>query len=102
MARERTDLQTILENILGSSNVYFQPPTNIQMLYPCIVYKRARLEPEFADNKPYNQAKLYQVTVIDRNPDSLIPGRVGQLPMSAFDRFYTEANLNHDVYNIFF
>ncbi len=98
----RLDLQTLLEVILGSSNVYFQPPANVQMQYPCIVYKRDDAVTEFSGNKPYRYTKRYQVTVIDRDPDSVIPDRVASLPMCLFNRFFTADNLNHDVFNLYF
>lgn len=99
---QRLDLQARLSALLGSSNVYFQPPPTIQMNYPAIVYKRDDIRTEFANDKPYKNKTRYQVTVIDRNPDSLIPAKVGQLPMCVFDRFYTADNLNHDVYTLYF
>lgn len=99
---QRLDLQALLVNLLGSSNVYFQPPPTLQMNYPCIVYKRDDQRIRSANNKPYSHRTRYQVTVIDQNPDSLIPAKVAALPLCVFDRFYTADNLNHDVYNIFF
>lgn len=51
---------------------------------------------------PYNYRVGYQVTVIDRNPDSLIPGKIASLPMCKFDRHYKAENLNHDVYNLYY
>ena len=36
-----------------TDNVYFQPPTNIKLEYPCIVYKRDFADTEFADDNPY-------------------------------------------------
>jgi hypothetical protein len=98
----RLELQTILEAILGSRNVYFQPPANLQMKYPCIVYKRDFAEVQFADNHPYRNIKRYLVTVIDSDPDSPIPDKVAALPMCTFNRFYTADDLNHDVFNLFF
>ena len=35
----RLDLQKLLVELLGSDNVYFQPPPSVQMNYPAIVYK---------------------------------------------------------------
>lgn len=99
---QRTLLQTLLSEILGSSNVYFQPPPTVKMAYPAIVYRRDYAYSSFADNVPYNHEKRYQVTVIDQNPDSDIPSAIAALPKCVFDRFYTADNLNHDVYNIFF
>ena len=96
----RVELQALLETL--APNVYFQPPANIIMEYPCIVYKRDSAETEFADNSLYCHTKRYQVTVIDRDPDSPIPDEVAALPMTRFERFFTADNLNHDVFNIFF
>lgn len=98
--RPRLELQQLLEAF--TENVYFQPPENVQLQYPCIIYKRDYAITKFADDNPYTHAKRYMVTVIDRDPDSVIPDQVAELPMSAFNRFYTADNLNHDVYNVFF
>jgi hypothetical protein len=98
----RLQLQSLLEEILGSDHVYFQPPANVQMQYPCIVFSRDGADTKFAGNRPYLYKKRYQVTVIDRNPDSLIPDKVAALPLSIFNRFFTAGNLNHDVFTLFF
>jgi hypothetical protein len=97
---QRLQLHQLLETF--TPNVYFQPPTNVQLKYPCIVYKRDFADTKFADDVPYNHTKRYQVTVIDRDPDSDIPDQVAAIPMSLFNRFYTAENLNHDVYSVFF
>ena len=99
---QRLELQTILVDILGSNNVFFQAPPSVKMEYPCIVYKRDYEATEFADDKPYLHRKRYQVMVIDRDPDSDIPAKIAALPLCVFDRFYTADNLNHDVYKLFF
>lgn len=96
----RAELQTLLLTLCN--NVYFQPPETVKMSYPCIVYRRDREDAKFSGNKPYSRTKRYLVTVIDPDPDSDIPDKVGALPMCTFDRFYTADDLNHDVYNIFF
>ena len=99
---QRLDLHEILVDILGTRNVYFQPPANVTMQYPAIVYKREKVVTEHADNVPYRSTKAYQVTIIDRNPDSPFPDRVGSLPLSSFSRHFVTDNLNHDVYSVFF
>lgn len=99
---QRLELQSILVGILGSKNVYFQPPPSKQMQYPCIVYHRDYAETMFADDHPYRHVKRYQITVMDEDPDSDIPDKVAALPMCVFDRFFTADNLNHDVYKLFF
>lgn len=98
----RLELQVLLETLLGSRNVYFQPPPSIQMKYPAIVYERDRLDIEHADNQPYNHKNRYQVTVIDKNPDSVIPMKIAQLPKCSFDRYFSADSLNHNVFNLYF
>ena len=97
---ERLTLHQLLETF--TENVYFQPPFNIELKYPCIIYKRDFADTKFADDKPYNHTKRYVITVIDPDPDSEIPNKVASMPMSLFNRFYTADNLNHDVYNVYF
>lgn len=97
----RLQLQQTLESILGSGNVYFQPPPNIQMQYPCIVYKRDRVDIDYAGNKPYLNRKRYTVTVMDTDPDSDIPDKVASLQTASFNRHFTADNLNHDVYTLY-
>lgn len=99
---QRLQLQSLLEKILESREVYFQPPANVQMKYPCIVYKRDVAVAKFADNNPYRYTKRYMVTIIDRNPDSIIPDKVATLPMCIHNRFFTADNLNHDVFILYF
>lgn len=99
---QRIELQALLEDLLGSSNVYFQPPSNIQMTYPCIVYNKDNLVVQHAANFPYRITKRYSITVIDRDPDSWIPDEVAKLPMCDFVRRFSADNLNHDIFNLYF
>ena len=99
--KKRRELHELLCGVLGSRNVYFQPPENTRMRYPAIRYQRYRLDADHADNLPYRMAGAYQVTVIDADPDSGIVERVARLPMCRFDRHYASDNLNHDVFIIY-
>ena len=96
----RLQLQTLLESI--TEHVYFQPPSNVQMEYPCILYERDGADAKYADNAMYRHTKRYQVTVVDRNPDTNISDEVEFLPLCRFDRFFVADNLNHFVYSLYF
>lgn len=100
MENSRIKLQNILEEILGSRNVYFQPPENIKMKYPAIVYTRSDIKNTYADNEVYKQDNVYQITVIDANPDSDIVKKISKLPMCRYNRNFKSDNLNHDVFVI--
>lgn len=94
----RLELQNLLESILGSRNVYYQPPESIKIKYPAIIYSRNNIDNNFADDIVYMQNHTYQIIVIDANPDSEIINKISKLPMCRYDRHYTSDNLNHDVF----
>ena len=87
----RLQLQSLLETFV--ENVYFQPPENIVLKYPCIIYKRDYADTMFADDMTYNYTIRYMIMIIDPDPDSEIPSKVAAMPMSLFNRFYTAASL---------
>ena len=97
---QRLDLHYRLKQI--ADNVYFQPPANVHLIYPCIIYERARANVNFAGNNPYKYMKRYKITVISGNPDDLIADEIAQLPLCTHDTFFTADNLNHDVFTIYF
>lgn len=96
----RIQLHKMLVDILGSENVYFQPPATIKMKYPCIVYNLADIDSRFADNIPYFHKRRYSVTIIDRDPDSVIRDKMTYLEKCSFERGFTADNLYHYVFNI--
>lgn len=99
---QRLDLQAILEGLLGSPNVYFQPPANVVMQYPCIVYQRDNAITEFAENRPYRYTQRYQVTVIDRHPENAVLSLIKELPMCLYNRYFAADGLNHDVFILYY
>ena len=96
----RLKLQTMLEELLGSQEVYFQPPASVRMQYPAIVYVRDRIDNSHADDSVYTQSLEYEVIVIDSDPDSDIVMKVSRLPRCRFERHYTADGLNHDVFTL--
>lgn len=102
MAKPRETLQTLLESLLGSRNVYYQPPESVKLSYPCIVYERSGIRTDSANNKIYRKYNRYTVTYIDEDPDSEIPNKLLELEYCGFDIHFTADNLNHDVFILYF
>lgn len=98
----RANLQAMLESILGSKNVYYQPPATVQMKYPAIVYSRGTIENRHADNSPYIQSIPYNITVIDKKSDNDAVFKLSKLPKCRHDRHYVSDNLNHDVFTLYY
>lgn len=97
----RLELHEELCDILGSRNVYFQPPASVMMHYPAIVYSLAYVDNRFADNDIYNQNLQYTIIVIDEDPDSIVFERMKKYRRARFNRFYVAEQLNHFVFTIF-
>lgn len=98
----RTDLQSKLEELLGSRNVYYQPPATVMMNYPAIVYSRKRIESKFANDAKYSKMNCYELIVIDGKPDNPVIDKLLDFPYSSFDRHYTADNLHHDVITLYY
>lgn len=96
------ELQFLLEQLLGSTNVYYQPPTNTKLEYPCITYQLDGVNSRYADGIPYRNAKRYLVTYISQRPDMFIPDKIGSLPTASFNRWFIQDNLNHWSYRLYF
>lgn len=96
----QTELQAMLEDILGTEYAYFQPPASVEMGYPAIVYSRSKIANTHANNAVYRQENSYELTVIDYDPDSEIVRKVSRLPRCRHDRHYVVDNLNHDVFTL--
>ena len=98
----RLELQAILVEILGSPHVYFQPPPNITLQYPCIVYYKERFDTRNADNLKYKKMTKYQVTAISQDPESNTPDKILDIPLTSHNSHFVKDNLYQDVFTIYF
>ena len=98
----RLELQTKLEELLGSRNVYYQPPESIVMKYPAIIYNKIKPDTKHANDKVYIKTNCYEIIVISRKPDNPVISMIENLPMCEWDRHYKADNLNHDVLTLYF
>lgn len=88
----------------GRGKVYFEPDTNVKLVYPCLIYSISNEEFSYTSNKIYTSIDQYDVTIIDKNPDSTIPKDLVDFGFSRlrFDRSYVYENLHHTVYKLYF
>lgn len=98
----RLELQSVLEELLGSRNVYYQPPESTKMSYPAIRYNKKEIRSRYADDSKYSKKSSYEIIVIDRNPDNTVIDKLLTLPYCSFERHYKADNLNHDVLALFY
>lgn len=98
----RYDLHEILVEILGSRNVYYQPPATVKMQYPCIVYGLDDLTVRHANDGLYSRKTRYQVTAMYKDPDSDLPHQIASIPYASFDTQFVSDGLIHSVLSLYF
>lgn len=99
----RLNLHEELCALLGSRNVYFQPPESVKLKYPCIVYSRTGADTTYADDQTYNMTYQYSVQVISGDPDNELAKELAfYFPMCRFMRRFVIDNLYHDNLNLYY
>lgn len=101
----RLDFHNKLENVWKdlslSGKTYFQPPSNIKLEYPCMIYEPSMIENRNANNEPYKRVFRYSVKVISKSPLHPVIDRLLDFNYSTYDRHYVADGLNHDVFTIY-
>ena len=98
---DRLELHSVLQELLGSSNVYYQPPESIKMQYDAIRYSKKTIDSKYANDRKYSMTDCYELIVISRLPDNPIIKKLLSLPYCSYDRHYVADNLHHDVLTIY-
>ena len=98
----RLQRQAKFEEILGSSNVHFQPPESIKLNYPCILYELSGIDTLRADDILYGSKRRYMVTLIDPDPDSEYIDKILKLPYCTLDRPFMADDLNHYAFTLYY
>lgn len=99
---DRLDLQNLLEELLGSRNVYYQPPESIKMQYDAIRYSKSTITSRYANNNKYSMKDRYELIVISKRPDNPVIKKLLTLQYCSYDRSYVADNLYHDVLTIYY
>lgn len=99
---DRLELHSLLEEMLDSKNVYYQPPESIKMQYDAIRYSKKNIKPTFANGGKYLMKDCYELIVISKRPDHPVIKKLLSLPYCSYDRHYVADNLNHDVLTIYY
>lgn len=97
----RVKVSQMLHSVLGSNNVYFDPPESVKMKYPAIVYTRAKIDTVNADNRKYIGYDRYEVTFIRKDADSDIVDAILEFPYCEHVREFKASDLYHDVFTLY-
>ena len=99
---DRLHLQAKFEEILGSRNVYFQPPASVSMRYPAIKYDFKDLKTKSANkSSTYIMSTGYECILIMKEPDTEYLPKIFKIPYCRFGRYYKADNLHHYTFTIY-
>lgn len=98
----RLELHEKLCELLGSRNVYYQPPETQKMVYPAIRYSKSDIDGRYADDRTYKKMTRYEIIVIDKKPDNPVIEQLLEFPYCSYDRHYVSENLNHDSLTLYY
>lgn len=99
----RLKLDELLKAIPGVKKVYFQPPENIRMEYPCIRYYRTRPSVDRANDRVYRFTQCYELITIDTNPDAQTARYIVEnFQMAEVGTTYVSENLYHTPITLYF
>lgn len=101
-ADKRIELHEKLCDLMGNRNVYFQPPENRKLIYPCIIYNKQFIRHNYADDGTYLKHDEYQIMLITKDPDCDYIEKLAWLDLCHFDRQYVRDNLYHYVFSLYY
>jgi hypothetical protein len=101
MDEERLILQAKLEEVFPECGIFYNPPSNLLLEKPCIVYTLNKLDSTTANNLTYQTGALFQVTVLSNTPGLLDVDRMlKELPMSTHIRTFISEGIVNDIFRV--
>lgn len=103
--KQRLKLHRILSSLEGVKKAYFQPPNGAKLVYPCVIYTQQRFDSSYANGNRYLTYPIYELLLIDFDPESSIQKEIMDLKDGcyvSFNRHYTSDNLHHWAYELTF
>lgn len=96
----RIEFDNLLKTILGSDNVYFQPPESKKLDYPCIIYNFAQDDVKYADDEIYSLKHKYSIRYIalPKDFDGHMKDRITKILKVPCTQTYASNGLYHCVF----
>lgn len=99
----RIELHKKLCDLLGSKNVYYQPPESLKINLPAIIYYADTPQEVNANNGVYFLGHRYHVTYLTLDPDSQVVDDI----LTSFKKIHAETffkkdNTNHYQFTLYY
>lgn len=100
----RYSLDDELRAVLPSDwHLYYEPPGEQGLVYPCLVYTKTSGDTRFANNGPYVYNRQYELTCIYEDPDDETPANIlKHFQNCRANRSFVTNNLHHDTMVLYY
>lgn len=99
--RTYRDLLHLLQKAVNHNRVYFQPPENLKIGYPAVIFHLSKVKLDHADDVPYKGAREYSVTLITKEPEPEVLDEILTIPYTTLDTTYIVDGMNHFVFTTY-
>ena len=99
--RTYRDLLHLLQKAVDHNRVYFQPPENLKIGYPAVIFHLSKVKLDHADDVPYKGAREYSVTLITKEPEPEVLDEILKIPYTTLDNTYIADGMNHFVFTTY-
>ena len=99
--RTYRDLLHLLQKAVDHNRVYFQPPENLKIGYPAVVFHLSKIKLDHADDVPYKGAREYSITLITKEPEPEVLDEIIKIPYTTLDTTYISDGMNHFVFTTY-
>lgn len=99
--RTYRDLLRLLQKAVDHNRVYFQPPENLKIGYPAVIFHLSKVKLDHADDVPYKGAREYSVVLISKEPEPEVIDEILKIPYTTLDTTYISDGMNHFVFTTY-
>jgi len=99
--RTYRDLLHLLQKAVDHNRVYFQPPENLKIGYPAVIFHLSKIKVDHAGDVPYKGAREYSVTLITKDPEPEVLDEILKIPYTTLDTTYITDGMNHFVFTTY-
>lgn len=99
--RTYKDLLRLLRKAVAHNRVYFQPPENLRVDYPAVLFHLSRNVTTHASDRRYKDAQEYTVTLITKDPQPDVIDAILDIPYTTLDTTYVSDGMNHFVFTTY-
>nr|DAD73345.1 MAG TPA: tail completion protein [Siphoviridae sp. ctKm44]DAE09866.1 MAG TPA: tail completion protein [Siphoviridae sp. ctJdE31] len=101
---KRMLIRDVLMKAIQKSNedykLFYNPVSNTNLTYPCILYKRSAVRQRHADNIRYHTHESYEITVIDKRVESPVIDILLDSQYCVYENEFIVDNMHHTILKI--